>query len=82
MWLTIVTKSAKVCICLSNVLVVYLFYSECSCFVIMSESIRNGSKVRQCIMYLSTDMLYKKVKVILGLIKRENLIVVIVAKRE
>ena len=33
-------------------------------------------------MYLSTDMWYKKVQVILGLIKRENLIVVTVAKRE
>ena len=33
-------------------------------------------------MYLSTDMCYKKVQVILGLIKRENLIVVTVAKRE
>ena len=32
-------------------------------------------------MYLSTDMWYKKVQVILGLIKRENLIVVTVAKR-
>ena len=42
----LVTKSAKVCICLSNVLVVYLFHSEFFCFVIMSESIRNGSKVR------------------------------------
>ena len=39
------TKSAKVCICLSNVLVVYLFNSEFFCFI-MSESIRNGSKVR------------------------------------
>ena len=33
-------------------------------------------------MYLSTDMRYKKVQVILRLIKRENLIVVTVAKRE
>ena len=33
-------------------------------------------------MYLSTDMWYKKVQVTLGLIKRENLIVVTVAKRE
>ena len=30
-------------------------------------------------MYVSTDMWYKKVQVILGLIKRENLIVVTVA---
>ena len=38
-----VTKSAKVCICLSNGLVVYL---EFFCFAIKSESIRNESKVR------------------------------------
>ena len=41
-----VTKSAKVCICLSNVLVVYLFDSEFFCFLFMSEGIHNGSKVR------------------------------------
>ena len=41
-------------------------------------------KKKQCIMYLSTDMWYKKVQVILGLVKRENLnlIVVTFAKRE
>ena len=33
-------------------------------------------------MYLSTDMWYRKVQDILGLIKGENLIVVTVAKRE
>ena len=34
------------CIRLSSVQDVYLFDSEFFCFVIMSESIRNGSKVR------------------------------------
>ena len=42
----IVTESAKVCICGSNVLVVYLFYSDIFCFLIKSESSRNGSRVR------------------------------------
>ena len=40
---------------------------------------------KQCIIYsgvLSMVMWYKKVQVILGLIKRENLIVLAVAKRE
>ena len=39
------TKSAKVCICVSSVLVMYMFYSEFF-FLIKSESSHNGSKVK------------------------------------
>ena len=42
-----VTISAIVSICVSSVLVVYLFNSDMFCFLLNSESSRNGSKVRR-----------------------------------
>ena len=41
-----VTISAIVNICVSSVLVVYLFNSDIFCFLLNSESSRNSSKVR------------------------------------